>query len=126
MICQKRHADTGFQILPARGCAIVRSLKLQETVRMTLPFHVVELSASLKRDDRHCRNRGWQRKTMTSDDWYIVLQARRDRASGNIAQQLHMATERLVSRFTVAGRLQKCDLFVHRPERCISLTAAHW
>lgn len=70
---------------------------------------------------------GRPRKKTVTDDRYIVLQAKRDRnqAAGNIAQQLLTATGRQVSRFNVARRLHKCGLFPRRPERCITLTAAH-
>ncbi|GFT89745.1 transposable element Tcb2 transposase [Trichonephila clavipes] len=42
-------------------------------------------------------------------------------SSSVIAQQLSTATGRQVSRFTLARRLHKGDLFTRRPERCLPL-----
>ncbi|GFU42732.1 transposable element Tcb2 transposase [Trichonephila clavipes] len=66
---------------------------------------------------------GRQRMTTAGDDQYIILQAKRGRrqSASVIAQQLSTATERQVSRFTVAKRLHKGGLFTRRPERCIPL-----
>ncbi|GFU23222.1 transposable element Tcb2 transposase [Trichonephila clavipes] len=57
------------------------------------------------------------RTKTAGDDRYINLQAKRGRqqSASAIAQQLCIATGRQVSRFTVARRLHKGGLFVHRP-----------
>ncbi|GFU20175.1 transposable element Tcb2 transposase [Trichonephila clavipes] len=70
---------------------------------------------------------GRTRKTTTSDNRYIVLQANRDlnHTSGSIALHLLTATGRQVSRFTGARRLHKGNLFSRRPERYVPLTATH-
>ncbi|GFX05042.1 transposable element Tc1 transposase [Trichonephila clavipes] len=70
---------------------------------------------------------GCLRTTTAGDDRYIILQAKRGRrqsASVN-AQQLSAAMGRQVSRFTVARRLHKGDLFARRPERCLPLKVDH-
>ncbi|GFV04645.1 transposable element Tcb2 transposase [Trichonephila clavipes] len=63
------------------------------------------------------------RTTTARDDRYIILQAKRGRqqSASVIAQQLSTATGRQVSRFTVARRLHKGDLFARRPEHCLPL-----
>ncbi|GFV60339.1 transposable element Tcb2 transposase [Trichonephila clavipes] len=70
---------------------------------------------------------GRPRTTTAGDDRYIILQAKRDRrqSASVIAQQLSTATGRQMSRFTVARRLHKEGLFIHRPERCLPLKVAH-
>ncbi|GFX83371.1 transposable element Tcb2 transposase [Trichonephila clavipes] len=61
--------------------------------------------------------------TTAGNDRYIILQVKRGRrqSASVIAQQLCTATERKVSRFTVARRLHKGGLFTRSPERCLSL-----
>ncbi|GFV19181.1 transposable element Tcb2 transposase [Trichonephila clavipes] len=70
---------------------------------------------------------GRPRTTTAGDDRYIILQAKRGRrqSASVIAQQLSTATGRQVSRFTVARRLHKGNLFAHRPERCLLLKVDH-
>ncbi|GFW71322.1 transposable element Tc1 transposase [Trichonephila clavipes] len=70
---------------------------------------------------------GRPRGTTPADDWYIVLQARRNRrqTAGEIARHTTQATGRLISRFTVARRLHGGGLFARRPVRCVPLTPAH-
>ncbi|GFT03642.1 transposable element Tcb2 transposase [Trichonephila clavipes] len=65
--------------------------------------------------------------TPPADDWYIVLHARRNRrqTAGEIARHTIQATERPISRFTVARRLHVRDLFTRRHLRCVPLTPAH-
>ncbi|GFY14856.1 transposable element Tcb2 transposase [Trichonephila clavipes] len=67
------------------------------------------------------------RTTSAGDDRYIILQAKRGRRKSTsvIPQQLSTATEREVSRFTVARRLHKEGLFARRPERCLPLKFDH-
>ncbi|GFU41475.1 transposable element Tc1 transposase [Trichonephila clavipes] len=69
---------------------------------------------------------GRPRGTTPADDRYIVLQARRNRrqTAGEIARHTTQATERPISRFTVARRLHG-GLFARRPVRCVPLTPAH-
>ncbi|GFW79928.1 transposable element Tcb2 transposase [Trichonephila clavipes] len=70
---------------------------------------------------------GRPRTTTAEDDRYIILHAKRGRrqSTSAIAQQLSTATGRQVSRFTVARRLHKWDLFARRPERCLPLKVDH-
>ncbi|GFX22357.1 transposable element Tcb2 transposase [Trichonephila clavipes] len=70
---------------------------------------------------------GRPRGTTPADDRYIVLQARRNRrqTAGEIARHTTQATERPISRFTVARRLHGGGLFARRPVRCVLLTPAH-
>ncbi|GFW89415.1 transposable element Tcb2 transposase [Trichonephila clavipes] len=70
---------------------------------------------------------GRPRATTPADDRYIVLQARRNRrqTAGEIARHTTQATERPISRFTVARRLHGGGLFARRPVRCVPLTPAH-
>ncbi|GFT88718.1 putative transposable element [Trichonephila clavipes] len=70
---------------------------------------------------------GRPRGTTPADDRYIILQARRNRrqTAGEIAKHTTQATGRLISRFTVAGRLHGGGLFARRPVRCVPLTPAH-
>ncbi|GFU31220.1 transposable element Tcb2 transposase [Trichonephila clavipes] len=70
---------------------------------------------------------GRPRGTTPADDWYIVLQARRNRrqTAGEIAIHTTQATGRPISRFTVARRLHGGGLFARRPVRCVPLTPAH-
>ncbi|GFV58061.1 transposable element Tcb2 transposase [Trichonephila clavipes] len=70
---------------------------------------------------------GRPRGTTPADDRYIVLQARRNRrkTAGEIARHTTQATERPISRFTVARRLHGGGLFARRPVRCVPLTPAH-
>ncbi|GFX27487.1 transposable element Tcb2 transposase [Trichonephila clavipes] len=70
---------------------------------------------------------GHPRGTTPTDDWYIVLQARRSRrqTAGEIARHTTQATGRPISRFTVARRLHGGGLFARRPVRCVPLTPAH-
>ncbi|GFW34620.1 transposable element Tcb1 transposase [Trichonephila clavipes] len=70
---------------------------------------------------------GHQRGTTPADEWYIVLQARRNRrqTAGEIARHTTQATGRPISRFTVARRLHGGSLFARRPVRCVPLTPAH-
>ncbi|GFX09205.1 transposable element Tcb2 transposase [Trichonephila clavipes] len=70
---------------------------------------------------------GRPRTTTAGDDRYIILQVKRGRrqSASVIAQQLSTATERQVSRFTVARRLHKRGLFARRPERCLPLKVDH-
>ncbi|GFS86384.1 transposable element Tc3 transposase [Trichonephila clavipes] len=70
---------------------------------------------------------GRPRGTTPADDWYIVLQARRNRrqTAGEIARHTTQATGRPISRFTVARRLYGGGLFARRPVRCVPLTPAH-
>ncbi|GFX62542.1 transposable element Tc1 transposase [Trichonephila clavipes] len=70
---------------------------------------------------------GRPRGTTPADDWYIVLQARRNRrqTAREIARHTTQATGRPISRFTVAGRLHGGGLFARRPVRCVPLTPAH-
>ncbi|GFW29013.1 transposable element Tcb2 transposase [Trichonephila clavipes] len=67
------------------------------------------------------------RTTTAGDDQYIILMAKRGRrqSASVIAQQLSTATGRQVSRFTVARRLHKGDLFARRPKRCLPLKVDH-
>ncbi|GFW86751.1 transposable element Tcb2 transposase [Trichonephila clavipes] len=67
---------------------------------------------------------GCPRTTTAGDDRYIILQAKTG-SSSVIAQQLSTATGRQVSRFTLARRLHKGDLFTRRPERCLPLKVKH-
>ncbi|GFY08435.1 transposable element Tcb2 transposase [Trichonephila clavipes] len=69
---------------------------------------------------------GRPRGTTPADDRYIVLQARRNRrqTAGEIARHTTQATERPISRFTVARRLHGGGLFARRPVRCVPLTPA--
>ncbi|GFU90454.1 transposable element Tcb2 transposase [Trichonephila clavipes] len=75
------------------------------------------------------RKIGGGRSTTTTagEDRCIILQAKRGRqqSASAIAQELCTATQRKVSRFTVARRLRKGGLFAHRPERCLQLKVAH-
>ncbi|GFU93664.1 transposable element Tc1 transposase [Trichonephila clavipes] len=70
---------------------------------------------------------GHPRGTTPADDWYIVLQARRNRrqTAGEIARDRTQATGRPISRFTEARRLHGGGLFARRPVRCVPLTPAH-
>ncbi|GFV02323.1 transposable element Tcb2 transposase [Trichonephila clavipes] len=71
---------------------------------------------------------GGRPRTLTSgDDRYIIMQAKRDQrqSASVIAHQLSAATERQVSRFTVARRLHKGGLFARRLERCFPLKVDH-
>ncbi|GFX43524.1 transposable element Tcb2 transposase [Trichonephila clavipes] len=70
---------------------------------------------------------GRPRGTTPADDRYIVLQARRNRrqTAGEIARHTTQATERPISRFTVARSLHGGGLFARRPVRCLPLTPAH-
>ncbi|GFU50172.1 transposable element Tcb1 transposase [Trichonephila clavipes] len=70
---------------------------------------------------------GRPRGTTSVDDWYFVLQARRNRrqTAGEIARHTTQATGRPISRFTVARRLHGGGLFARRPVRCVPLTPAH-
>ncbi|GFU16614.1 transposable element Tcb2 transposase [Trichonephila clavipes] len=70
---------------------------------------------------------GRPRGTTPADDWYIVLQARRNKRQtvGEIARHTTQATGRPISRFTVARRLHGGGLFARRPVRCVPLTPAH-
>ncbi|GFW27324.1 transposable element Tcb2 transposase [Trichonephila clavipes] len=70
---------------------------------------------------------GCPRGTTPADDWYIVLQARRNRrqTAGEIARHTTQATGRPISRFTVARRLHRGGLFARRPVQCVPLTPAH-
>ncbi|GFS69587.1 transposable element Tcb1 transposase [Trichonephila clavipes] len=70
---------------------------------------------------------GRPRGTTPADEWYIVLQARRNRrqTAGEIARHTTQATGRPISRFTVARRLHVGSLFARRPVRCVPLTPAH-
>ncbi|GFW22269.1 transposable element Tc1 transposase [Trichonephila clavipes] len=70
---------------------------------------------------------GRPRGTTPADDRHIVLQARRNRrqTAGEIARHTTQATERLISRFTVARRLHGGGLFARRPVRCVPLTPTH-
>ncbi|GFW06141.1 HTH_Tnp_Tc3_2 domain-containing protein [Trichonephila clavipes] len=70
---------------------------------------------------------GHPRGTTPADDRYIVLQARRNRrqTAGEIARHTTQATERPISRFTVARRLHGGGLFARRPVQCVHLTPAH-
>ncbi|GFU71688.1 transposable element Tcb2 transposase [Trichonephila clavipes] len=69
---------------------------------------------------------GRPRRTTLTDDRYIILQARRNRrqTAGEIARHTTGAG-RLISRFTVARRLNGGGLFARRPVRCVPLTPAH-
>ncbi|GFT54312.1 transposable element Tcb2 transposase [Trichonephila clavipes] len=71
---------------------------------------------------------GRPRGTTPADDWYIVLQARRNwrQTAGEIARHTTQATGRRISRFTVARRLHGGGLFARRPVLCVPLTPAHW
>ncbi|GFW66059.1 transposable element Tcb2 transposase [Trichonephila clavipes] len=70
---------------------------------------------------------GRSRTTTAGDDRYIILQAKRGRrqSASVIIQQLSTATGRQVSRFTVARRLHKGNIFARRPERCLPLKVDH-
>ncbi|GFW20458.1 transposable element Tcb2 transposase [Trichonephila clavipes] len=70
---------------------------------------------------------GRPRGTTPAEDRYIVLEARRNRrqTAGEIARHTTQATERPISRFTVARRLPGGGLFARRPVRCVPLTPAH-
>ncbi|GFT52294.1 transposable element Tcb2 transposase [Trichonephila clavipes] len=70
---------------------------------------------------------GRPRGITPADYRYIVLQARRNKrqTAGEIARHTTQATERPISRFTVAGRLHVGGLFARRPVRCVPLTPAH-
>ncbi|GFW63645.1 transposable element Tcb2 transposase [Trichonephila clavipes] len=70
---------------------------------------------------------GRPRGTTPADDWYIVLQAKRNRrqTAGEIARHTTQVTGRPISRFTVARRLHGGGLFARRPVRCVPLTPAH-
>ncbi|GFY18650.1 transposable element Tcb2 transposase [Trichonephila clavipes] len=72
-------------------------------------------------------SRGRPRGTTPADDQYIVLQARRNRrqTAGEIARHTTQATERPISRLTVARRLHGGGLFARRPVRCVPLTPSH-
>ncbi|GFW65738.1 transposable element Tcb2 transposase [Trichonephila clavipes] len=65
--------------------------------------------------------------TTPADDWYIVLQARRNRrqTAGKKARHTTQVTGRPISRFTVARRLHGGGLFARRPVRCVPLTPSH-
>ncbi|GFY10528.1 transposable element Tcb2 transposase [Trichonephila clavipes] len=70
---------------------------------------------------------GRPRTTTAGDGRYIIQQAKRGRRQSPsvIAQQLSTATGRQMSRFTVARRLHKGDLFARRPECCLPLKVYH-
>ncbi|GFV08784.1 transposable element Tcb2 transposase [Trichonephila clavipes] len=70
---------------------------------------------------------GRPRGATPADDRYIALQARRNRrqTAGEIARHTTQATERPISRFTVARRLHGGGLFARRPVRFVPLTPAH-
>ncbi|GFV45234.1 transposable element Tcb1 transposase [Trichonephila clavipes] len=70
---------------------------------------------------------GRPRETIPADDWYIVLQARRNRrqTAGEIARHTTQATGRPISHFTVARRLHGGGLFARLLKRCVPLTPAH-
>ncbi|GFX54383.1 HTH_Tnp_Tc3_2 domain-containing protein [Trichonephila clavipes] len=70
---------------------------------------------------------GRPRGTTPADDRYIVLQARRNRrqTAGENARHATQATERPISRFTVARRLHGGGLFARGSARCVPLTPAH-
>ncbi|GFU01018.1 transposable element Tc1 transposase [Trichonephila clavipes] len=67
---------------------------------------------------------GRPRGTTPADDRYIVLQAKRNRrkTAREITRHTTQATERTISRFTVARRLHGGGLFTRRP---VPLTPAH-
>ncbi|GFV81785.1 transposable element Tc3 transposase [Trichonephila clavipes] len=70
---------------------------------------------------------GRPRGTTPADDWYIVLQARRNRrqTAAEIARHTTQVTGRPISRFTEARRLHGGGLFARRPVRCVPLTPEH-
>ncbi|GFU04333.1 transposable element Tc1 transposase [Trichonephila clavipes] len=70
---------------------------------------------------------GRPRGITPADDWYIVIQARRNRrqTAGEIARHTTQATGRPISCFTVARRVHGGGLFARRPVRCVPLTPAH-
>ncbi|GFU77300.1 transposable element Tcb1 transposase [Trichonephila clavipes] len=69
---------------------------------------------------------GRPRGTTPTDDWYIVLHARRNRrqTAGEIARHTTLATGRPISRFTVARIQDGGGQFARRPVRCVPLTPA--
>ncbi|GFT42531.1 transposable element Tcb1 transposase [Trichonephila clavipes] len=70
---------------------------------------------------------GHPRGTTPADDWYIVLQARRNRRQ-TAEKSLDTRHRRLDDRyrvFIVARRLHGGGLFARRPVRCVPLTPAH-
>ncbi|GFS98215.1 transposable element Tcb2 transposase [Trichonephila clavipes] len=74
--------------------------------------------------DKSVVSRAWKAFQTTCTAVRKAKRGRRQSASV-IAQQLSTATERRVSRFTVARRLHKGGLFPRRPERCLPLKVDH-
>ncbi|GFW15061.1 transposable element Tcb2 transposase [Trichonephila clavipes] len=70
---------------------------------------------------------GRPRGTTPADEWYIVLQARRNRwqTAEEIDGHTTQATGRPISRFTVGRKRHGGGLFARRPVRCVPLTPAH-
>ncbi|GFX49912.1 transposable element Tcb2 transposase [Trichonephila clavipes] len=70
---------------------------------------------------------GCPRTITEGDDRYIILQAKRGRrqSASVLAQPLSSATDRQVSRFTVARRLHKGGICTRRPERLLPLKVDH-
>ncbi|GFS99351.1 transposable element Tcb2 transposase [Trichonephila clavipes] len=70
---------------------------------------------------------GRVRSTTPSEDRYIVLSAKRNRrtTAQQVANQFLAASEKQISRKTVARRLRGGGLYVRRPVVCVPLTRQH-
>ncbi|GFV72459.1 HTH_Tnp_Tc3_2 domain-containing protein [Trichonephila clavipes] len=73
------------------------------------------------------RGAGRPRATISTDDRYIQLTARRNRTENatQLQRQLLLATGRRVSSQTVRNRLHEGGLYARRPMVCIPLTPRH-
>ncbi|GFX65044.1 transposable element Tcb2 transposase [Trichonephila clavipes] len=109
-----------FKITPI--CCLSEKINLLDDIWMLLP-EVESLGRTAIRGFSSGRPRG----TTLADDWYIVLQTRRNRrqTAEEIARHTTQVTGRPISRFTVARRLHGGCLFARRPVLCVPLTPAH-
>ncbi|GFT35531.1 HTH_Tnp_Tc3_2 domain-containing protein [Trichonephila clavipes] len=70
---------------------------------------------------------GRVRSTTPAEDRYIVLSAKRNRRTtgSEVANQFLAASEKQISRKTVARRLRGGGLYARRPVVCVPLTRQH-
>ncbi|GFX79693.1 transposable element Tcb1 transposase [Trichonephila clavipes] len=74
-----------------------------------------------------CYSTGHPRVTMSNEDRYLAVTAKRNRRStaSYLSHQLSSTTGTTVSRQTVYRRLGLIGLYTRRPVRCVPLTATH-
>ncbi|GFV45757.1 HTH_Tnp_Tc3_2 domain-containing protein [Trichonephila clavipes] len=128
-MAQRKHLDDFLsgKIIGQQECGRTQ-LEVSEELRIAQSV-ISRLSQRFQDDGNgsRCYSTGRPQVTTPNEDRYLAVTSKRNRRStaSDLSCQLSSATGTTVSKQTVYRRLGHIGLYVHRPVRCVPLTATH-